>query len=120
MADFKIRNLDAQVVQNADHISNQGSIIQQFQVTPQARAQLQNILADITALTRSGAVDHETGHELRNSVSIAAQEADTPAPRQHRIITALGRAKDIAAGLAATAGIATAVDSVVKALGSGV
>ncbi|MGH3778680.1 MAG: hypothetical protein ACRDRR_23585 [Pseudonocardiaceae bacterium] len=119
MADFKIRKINAQVVQNADNVYNQGPILHQLQVTPGAKAQLQDLLADISALTQSGAVSHEIGHELRNSILTAADEADAPAPRWHRLTAALSHAKEIAVGFAAAAGIAESVDGVIKALGAG-
>lgn len=119
MADFKIRAINAQVVQNADNIQNQGPIIHQLRVTPRVKAQLQDLLADIDALTQSGAVNYEVGHELRHSILTAANEADAPVPRWHRLTAALNHAKEIAVGLAAAAGIAESVDAVVKALGGG-
>jgi len=119
MANFKIRKIDAQVVQNADDVHNHGPILHQLQVTPEVKAQLQDLLADVAVLTRTGAVDHEIGHKLHDSILTAVDEADAPAPQWHRLTAALSHAKEIAAGLAATAGIAGAVDSVVRALGGG-
>lgn len=119
MADFKIQEINAHVVQNADKIQNNGPVIHQFQVTPRAKAQLHDLLADIAALTQSGAVSHEVGHELRDSILTATDEADAPAPRWHRLTGALSHAKEIAAGLTAAAGIAESVDAVVRTLGGG-
>lgn len=118
MADFKIRKVDANVVQNADYIHNQGSI-GQLQVTPRVKVQLQDLLADIAALAQSGAVSQEISYELRDSILAVAEEADTSAPRPHRLAAALSHAKEIAAGLSSTVGIAEAVDSIIKALGGG-
>ncbi len=119
MANFKIRKIDAQVVQNAEDVHNHGPILHQLQVTPEVKAQLQDLLADVAVLTQRGAVDHEIGHQLRDSVLTAIDEVDAPAPRSHRLAAALSRAKEIAAGLAATAGISESIDSIVKALGGG-
>lgn len=119
MADFKIQEINAQVVQNADKIQNHGPVIRQLQVTAEAKAQLQDLLADIAALTQSGAVSHEIGHELRSSILTAADEADAPAPRWNRVTAALSHAKEIAVGLTAAVGIAESVDAVVRTLGGG-
>lgn len=119
MATFKVKKMNAQVVQNTEHAHNHGPLIHQSQITPGVKAQLQDLLTDITALTQSGAVSPEVGHELRNSVLTAADEVDAPAPRRRRLTAALSHAKEIAAGLTATAGIAEAIDRIVKALGGG-
>ena len=117
MADFKIQKINANVVQNADKIQNHGPVIHQFQVTPRVKAQLQDLLEDLAALTQSGAVSHEVGQELRNSILTATDEANAPAPRRRRLIAALSHAKEIAVGLTAAAGIAESVDAVVRTLG---
>lgn len=119
MADFKIREINAHVVQNADYIDNRGGIVHQSQVILRVKEQLQDLLVDIAALTQSEVVSREIGHELRNSILTAADEASASTPRWHRLTAALSHAKEIAAGLTATAGIAASLDGIVKALGGG-
>ncbi len=119
MANFKIREINAHVVQNADEVCNQGPIVQQLQITPRIKDQLQDLLTEVAALAQSGAVSREIGHELSKSILTAADEADAPTPRWHRLTAALSHAKELAAGLTATAGIAASVEGVVKALGGG-
>ena len=81
--------------------------------------ELQSLLADIAAFTRSGAISQEAGYELRDSILAAANEADAPAPRARRLTAMLSRAKEVAAGVTATVGIAEAVDGIIKTLGGG-
>lgn len=119
LADFKIRQINAQIVQNSESIINQSPIVHQLQVELKVKTKLQDLLTEIAALTKSGVVSREIGHELHDSILAAANEAHAPAPRWPRLAAALSHAKEIASGLTATAGIATSIDAVVKTLGGG-
>lgn len=121
MTSFNIQNMKAHEIQIAGgNIDNRDRRVNQVQLTSEVKPQLHDLLVDIAALVQSGAVTREVGHELRDSVLAAAEEADAPAPQSHRLTMLLNRAKEIAAGLTATIGIAEALDGVIKALSGGV
>jgi hypothetical protein len=87
---FNIQNVSAQVFQSTGgNIDNNWGPICQLQVTPRVKAQLQDLLVDIASLVQSGAVTREIGHELRDSILAAAEEADAPVPQSHRLVRLL-------------------------------
>src|SRR5262245_4603400 len=119
MAEFKIGKVTAGTCQAPETIDNLGAVGSQVFIEARIPGQLRDLLASVEVLTQSGAVDPDSGKQLQALMREAADEAAAPAPERGRLVTTLQRARDLAAGLTATAGIVAAVDSIVGTLTGG-
>jgi len=119
VAEFKIGKVTAGTFQAAETINNLGAVGSQVFIEARIPGQLRDLLASVEVLTQSGAVDPDSGKQLQALMREAADEAAAPAPERGRLVTTLRRARDLAAGLTATAGIVAAVDSIVGTLTGG-
>ena len=95
-------NINAQIVQMGDTISNAQPLIQQVQMLRRGVAQA----------VAGGEVPPRTAEVLERVVTDAEREITKPAPRRSRMREILGTLATLSSGLSATAGLAETVDSV--------
>jgi len=63
------------------------------------------------------ALSDEDGAELVEVMAEATREAESDTPRRSRVSALLGRARELTAGITATAGLAEAVHGLINAIG---
>jgi hypothetical protein len=97
-------NINAQIVQMGDTISNAGPLLAQVEV-------LRDQVADALA---GGDVPPRTANALEQAVADAVREAEKAAPRRSRLRDILSTIAALSSGFAATAGLAETVDSVLQ------
>jgi hypothetical protein len=115
---FESNSINASVVQIGDTISNHGPVVTVLTMPEAAtvRSGLADVRNRVDELTGTGAVDQDTAAEIRSLTHAAEAEVSGDQPDRRRAVVALTRLKSVAEGLTATAGIAEAVDAIVRTL----
>ncbi|TWF78035.1 hypothetical protein FHX44_113954 [Pseudonocardia hierapolitana] len=112
---FESNSINASVVQISDVIANLGPVLAMSEAAT-ARSRLTEVRNRVDELTRTGAVDQARAEEMLALTRAAEAEMGGDQPDRGRAITALTRLKSVAEGLTATAGIAEAIDGIVRTL----
>jgi hypothetical protein len=115
---FESNSINASVVQIGDTISNHGPVVTVLTMAEAAtvRSGLAEVRNRVDELTGTGAVDQDTAAEIRSLTHAAEAEVSGDQPDRGRAVVALTRLKSVAEGFTATAGIAEAVDAIVRTL----
>jgi hypothetical protein len=110
MADFKIENQFAHVVQQADSIANNASLIGVDDV----RETIGRLAGHVEALVAAGHLDVRTGAEIGSAIGEAAV-----ATNRNGMTEALHRSGRIAAGITVLGGVAESISHIVGLLSGG-
>ncbi|WP_143517436.1 hypothetical protein [Pseudonocardia sp. MH-G8] len=102
-------------MQIADIIANRGPVLDASE-TAVARSQIAAVRDRVDRLTAAGPVPHEVATELRSLTRTAEAEVAIDQPDRSRTLTILTQLRNLAAGVAATAGIAESVDGIVRTI----
>jgi hypothetical protein len=105
MATFDQRNQKVIYQFNAAGNINFGSV----KTGPDLAIQLQNLLDEVQQAAKAGVLEAEKSTEVEYRLKKAAQEARKPAPQGRSILENLNEAKAFLEGVAAAAGMVTAL-----------
>jgi hypothetical protein len=115
VADFKIGRVNAQVFQGAESIVTHGAVVRQTNFKGQDVISLLRVLrSEIDRAVTSDQVPGAIMAKIETAANTAESEAVTSEPSSGKLVATLSQLKNLAAGLASTAGIAEAADRIIQ------